>query len=404
MKLELFFLAIKHIGRLRLRSWLTILGIIISITAVVALFSISDGIRYTIQSEFEAIGSNRAIITPKTAAGGLLGAQMSPAKLTDKDLEAMLNVNSVETAVPMFGDMAEIEFKREKKNLSVTAVPTDEESEQIIKDSQFLEFEKGDYFSINDRKKVIIGNGVANDVFKKTINYRDSIIINNQSFEVKGILEKRDSPLQDRTILIPIDDAKDVFKTEDYSSIIVTFKEGYDVSEQVAKIETELRNVRNVKKGNDDFEIETSEQIIEEFNNILNVVQVVFLGIVSISLIIGGIGIANTMLTSVMERTKEIGTLKAIGAKNSDVLMMFLFESGILGAVGGVIGVICGILLGTMFENIAVLLGYETVSIMVSAGLIFGALAFSFGVGVLFGIAPAYKASTLKPVDALRQE
>ena len=153
------------------------------------------------------------------------------------------------------------------------------------------------------------------------------------------------------------------------------------------------------------FSVSTSEQLLETFGDILSVVQAVLVGIATISLLVGGIGIMNTMYTAVIERTKEIGTMKAVGARNSDILFIFLFESGLLGLVGGAIGIGIGIGLGKTAEYIAsVSLGTDLLKAVFPWYLILGALTFSFLVGCISGVAPAYQASRLKPADALRYE
>mgnify|MGYP000268169986 CR=1 FL=1 len=144
---------------------------------------------------------------------------------------------------------------------------------------------------------------------------------------------------------------------------------------------------------------------IRDSSNIFNIVQAVLVGIASISLLVGGIGIMNTMYTAVLERTKEIGTMKAIGARNSHILLLFLIESGLLGLVGGIIGVMIGVGLAKGAEyGAGIVLGNDLLRASLNPVIIFGALAFSFLIGSLSGIAPAYQASKLKPVDALRWE
>ncbi|MEK6820731.1 MAG: FtsX-like permease family protein, partial [Nanoarchaeota archaeon] len=165
------------------------------------------------------------------------------------------------------------------------------------------------------------------------------------------------------------------------------------------------RKERGEKEGQETFSVQTSSQLLESFNSIFAVVQAVFVGIAAISLIVGGIGIMNTMYTAVLERTKEIGTMKAVGAKNSDILLIFLFESGLLGLVGGAIGIGLGIGIGKAVEIIAQQqLGTPFLRASFSLTLILGALLFSFVVGSVSGVLPALQASRLKPADALRYE
>ena len=163
-----------------------------------------------------------------------------------------------------------------------------------------------------------------------------------------------------------------------------------------------MRRDHDVKEGEEDFQVTTSIQLMEGFNNILNVVQIVLIGIAAISLFVGGIGIMNTMYTSVLQRRKEIGIMKSIGATNTAILTIFLFESGILGIIGGTIGVIFGLLLSKGVELGASLAGIDLLKAYISIPLIMSALVFSFLIGALSGFMPAKQASKLQPVDALR--
>ncbi len=143
---------------------------------------------------------------------------------------------------------------------------------------------------------------------------------------------------------------------------------------------------------------------MESFQVILNIIQIFLIGIAAISLVVGGIGIMNTMYTSVLERTKEIGIMKSIGAKNSDILIIFLIESGILGLIGGLIGIILGMSFSKLIELGAKLAGYGMIQVSFPLLLILGTLLFSFLIGTISGVLPARQASKLKPVDALRYE
>ena len=157
--------------------------------------------------------------------------------------------------------------------------------------------------------------------------------------------------------------------------------------------------------GKEDFVVDTPEDLLESFDTVLNVVQAVFIGIALVSLFVGSVGIANTMYTSVLERHKEIGIMKAIGAKNSNIFLLFLIESGLLGLVGGTIGVICGIILAKSVEIISTaVLGKSFLVAYISWPLIIGSLLFAFILGSTVGSLPARSASKLPAVETLRDE
>ena len=219
-------------------------------------------------------------------------------------------------------------------------------------------------------------------------------------------MEKTGDPNDDNALYIPKDTLREIFEIpEEESMIMVKTAPGFEPTNVAEEIERKLRRFRGEKEGEETFNVQTSEQLLETFSNIFGVVQAVLVGIAGISLLVGGIGIMNTMYTSVLERTKEIGTMKAVGAKNSDILLIFLFESGLLGLVGGMIGIGIGIGLSKSAEYIAsVALGTNLLQADTGISLIGGALMFSFLIGAMSGVFPAMQAAKLKPADALRYE
>jgi putative ABC transport system permease protein len=204
---------------------------------------------------------------------------------------------------------------------------------------------------------------------------------------------------------IPYDTAVSLFELDEIDILIVQTIEGIDVNTVAESIKKELRDYRNVDEGEEDFRVQTFEQVMKSFQTIFGIVQAVVIGIAAISLLVGGIGITNTMYTSVLERTRDIGIMKAIGARNSDIMKLFLIESGLLGLVGGAVGIIIGIGMSKTVE-IAVTKLYNFVYLKAHFPwyLILGALAFSFIVGSISGVMPARQAAKMKPVDALRYE
>jgi len=239
-------------------------------------------------------------------------------------------------------------------------------------------------------------------LFDKKVQLRDKIVINGQEFKVIGVWEAIGNSYDDRVIAMPEDTFREVFnKSEEVDFIYARVAAGIELKGVASDAERALRGHRDVKLGQEDFRIETPEELLESFGTILIIVQVVIVGIAGISLVVGGIGIANTMYTSVLERTKEVGIMKAIGARNNDILILFLLESGMIGLMGGIIGVILGA--GLSFGAAAI--GQNALlNAHFPWWLIVGALVFSFVIGTLFGTLPARQASMKKPVDSLRYE
>ena len=188
-------------------------------------------------------------------------------------------------------------------------------------------------------------------------------------------------------------------KPEDVDAIITQVKSPDDIPTLQEKIEKELES----KRDDTNFQVVTATQILEQINQVLGVMQFVLVGIAAISLVVGAIGIMNSMYTSVLERTKDIGIMKAIGARNSDILKIFLIESGLIGLVGGIFGILLGSAMALIIGQLSKNAGFSLIIKIEPLVLIFG-LLFAFVVGIISGILPAYQASRLKPVDALRYE
>ena len=190
----------------------------------------------------------------------------------------------------------------------------------------------------------------------------------------------------------------------EYDLIVAQVDKNSNITQVAQIIEQKIRKDRDEKIGEEDFSVQTPINMLASVNTILNIINAVVIGIALVSLLVGAIGIANTMYTGVLERTKEIGVMKAIGAKNRDVMLIFLFESGLLGLVGGIIGVIIGVLMAFgVSAGVNVGLGIDLFAVQFSLPLIVGSVLFSFLVGIISGVLPALQASKLKPVEALRK-
>jgi len=399
--MDYFKFAFKNLKTRKTRTWLTMLGIFIGIAAVVSLISLGQGLQSAINEQFQAMGTDKIIVSP---GGGFFGIGAG-AELTKDDLEVIKKTKGVETVAEMIFKIAKVEFRDEVKYTFVNGVPLDE-NRQIFEDMQALEVEVGRDLKDGEKYKAVITYLInRGEFFEEEVTTNDKILIENKEFKVVGSYARIGNPQDDSSVMIPIETARELFdEPEKVDSIIVQVREGEDPDEIAENIKEELRDFRDVEEDEEDFSVITYLDIIDSFNTIFGVVQLVVIGIAAISLIVGGIGIMNTMYTAVLERTNEIGVMKAIGGKNSDVLLIFLLESGTLGLAGGVIGVGLGIGFSKLVELVAVATGTDLLKAYFPWYLIVGALAFSFIVGTLSGILPARKAAKLKPVDALRYE
>ncbi|MBI5148312.1 ABC transporter permease [Candidatus Pacearchaeota archaeon] len=402
---DFFGLALNSIKKRKLRSGLTIIGIIIGIAAIVALISIGQGLQNYIDEEFSKLGSNKIIVMGKSTAvaGGPAASSLSASPLTKKDVETINRVNDVRGATGILIKSAKISYKGETKYLMLAGISTNSEAMKLLGSMEPIEAEVGRELKQTDTYSALIRYGVAHDVFKKEVDVKDRILINDREFNVVGIVGKLGNSFADNTLAIPLDIARELFnEPELVSEIIVEVKE--TDAQTTEEIKNALRKARNEKEGEETFEVQTTEELRASLGSILSIITVVLAGIAAISLLVGGIGIMNSMYTNVLERTREIGIMKAVGAKNSHILLIFLIEAGMFGLVGGVIGAALGTGLALMVSNIATNFGFSFLSIKINYILMLGALAFSFIIGCISGILPAIRASKLKPVEALRYE
>lgn len=269
-----------------------------------------------------------------------------------------------------------------------------------------LKAEEGRLLKDGDEKRVVLGSDFKkDDIFGRIIEVGDKIIVNSTQFEVVGILEKKGSFIFDSAVFVNEGAMLNYIREKDgtVNMISLRVKDVEQIEQTKEDINQLLRKERNVKAGEEDFTIETPQKILGTINSTLFSVQIFVYVIAAISLLVGGIGIANTMYTSVLERTREIGIMKSVGAKNSAIFLLFFIESGLLGLIGGTIGIVFGLSLAYGLAFIGkMILGSDLIRVKASFLLIFGAFFFSFTIGLLAGILPAYQAANKKPVDALR--
>jgi putative ABC transport system permease protein len=336
-------------------------------------------------------------------AAGPFSSDLMSAKLYEEDVDTVKRARGIDYAAGGLIKTANIQFKDKTKSTTIFAFSLDSETKKYIEDIDFLAVDSGKYPNENDRYKAVIGPGLADGFFTKQIRIGDTITVDGEDFQVVGITNEAGNPVHDNKVMIPMSTARDIFDMpEEVMTIFAKTQEGFDVNDVVENVEKDLRRAHNVDEGEEDFTVQTANQLIEGFTSILNIIQVVLVGIAAISLLVGSIGIMNTMYTSVLERTKDIGIMKSVGAKNSHIMLLFLIESALLGFIGGLVGCALGILLSRGASVAAAYQGIDMLKTSVSTSLIIGALSFSTFVGGLSGLFPARKAAKMKPVDALQ--
>ncbi len=403
---DFIVLAFANLRHRRLRSWLTMLGIFIGITAVVSLIALGQGLQEAVNEQFRSLGTDKITIQAGSGFSGPPGSSLSSARITDKDVEVIRKTSGVEAVGEMLFKQARIRYQEELKYTFVHGIPQDE-GKTVVAETHNLHVVAGKDLKKKNAREVLIGKRIAEgDFFRKPVRLHDTIDLEGKEFTVIGILGTLGNPVDDAAVTIPLETLRELFQEpEGRSFLFVQVKENANADTVVANLKKALRESHHVKEGEEDFQVSTSEQLAQTFTNVFQIVQVVLIGIASISLLVGGIGIMNTMYTSILERTKEIGIMKAIGATNRDILLLFLIESGVLGLAGGLVGALLGIGLSKGVQFIAgQYLGTTLLKAAVSPQLIIGVLLFSVIIGTISGILPAIQASRMNPVEALRYE
>ncbi len=400
-----FLLAFRNLKRRGIRSWLTLLGIFIGITAVVSLIGLGEGLKVAVNSQFGISSTETITIRAGGLAYGAPGTGVSN-PLTRDDAEEIEKLRGIETVIMRNIETVKAEFNDKVIFPSIFSV---ESGKKRRIDYEMQEFEaiEGRLLQDEDRKKVLLGYDYSDEDrngFNKKVKAGDKITVQNEKFRVIGILERKGSFFIDKSIIMneeDLDDLMDVGNRADIISVKVKDKDLMDKAKE--EIEKLMRRRRDVDKGEEDFQVSTPEATLETVNNVLGGIQAFIVIIASMSIIIGAIGIVNTMTASVLERKKEIGIMKAIGAKNEDIFMQFFIESGLIGLIGGIIGVVVGTSIAFLGSSaINNFIGSET-SLSLNFIFIAVVLTNSFLIGGLAGIFPAMQAAKQNPVDALRK-
>lgn len=387
----------------KMRSLLTMLGVIIGVAAIIAMISIGNGAKSDISERIKSLGTNVLRIRPGSQRFGMVRFGMgSVMTLKYEDVEVIREKSKyIDYVEPEVSRQAQVKFGNKNDNIEI--IGTTPEYQHI----QNAHVVKGDFFTNDDvlyREKVcVVGQTVVNNLFQSVNPVGQKIKINNLEFRVLGVLEKKGSmgPFdQDNRILIPITTAmKRVFGIDYLRSIGVQVRDAKNMEAAKEEIEAILRRQHRLPSSKEsDFNIQDQSEFLETLEKTSQSFTYLLGGIAAVSLIVGGIGIMNIMLVSVTERTREIGTRKAVGAKRRDILVQFLVESLILSLLGGVIGILLGVSGASFISKIA---GWKTI---VSIDAILLAFVFSASVGIFFGIYPARKAARLNPIEALRYE
>ena len=402
MIVDYFKLSFTNLQRRKLRSWLTMLGIFIGIATIVSLISLGEGLQSTVTSQFANIGPD--LISIMASQFGPVAAAAYP--FTMREVNAVDRVSGVDIVSMRMVSSSRMRYRDVSIGIQISSIPRGQYGRNFFEMSN-QDVERGRLIEDNDRYSLVIGHGIAtHGRFHRDLRIGDKVTIRDQEFDIIGILESTGSFAMDGIVYMPERAFVEVFDMpeEEYGIIGARVARGADIQRVIQDIERELRRVRNVREENQNFQVQAALDTVEQIQSALSAVQLFLYIIASISIIVGAIGIMNTMYTSVLERTREIGIMKAIGARNSSIFYLFLIESGLLGMVGGIIGVILGYGIGKGAESIGRnFLGTGLITAEFQISLLVGSLLFSFLLGAISGLLPAMQASKLHPVVALNK-
>jgi len=402
---ESLTMALSAIRSNKMRSFLTLLGIIIGVMTIIAMQALITGLRNSITSELSVLTSNVFQVQKYPAVGNFDREEYRNRK--DLTIEQADAVRTYVTAAEKVGAEMwkmgrEIRYKDEKTTPTIAIAGATPEflpnNGYIMADGRFLSNQDVDY----SRRVAVIGVDVLNTLFPYEDPLGKNIKIEGERFKVVGVLDEMGSVMgnsRDNRVMIPISRFVKVYGSE--RSIHITVKAKSPELYSLAMDQTigVLRAARKVPPGGEnDFEIRTNDMVIDFFDNMTKYVRIVAIAIASISLLVAGVGIMNIMLVSVTERTREIGIRKSLGARRRDILWQFLIEAVVLSEVGGILGILFGLAIAKMVDALA------PVPAAVPVVTVILGLLFCSAVGMIFGVYPATKAARLDPITALRYE
>ncbi len=411
-----FKTAITGLKTNKTRSFLTILGIVIGIASVILMMSLGDGAQNLILGQIMSMGANNVFVEPGAFAGGGDMTQqmmegMEIKTLTIEDMEAIEKDPLVEMVAPIVVSVSRVIYKNNDEKITfygTTPAYNKITDVQTVLGSNFTDF---DVQSMS--KVVVLGYKIKEDLFENENPIGKIIRIKKTNFRVIGVMEEQGTQMfqnLDEYIYIPITSAQRfLLGINHVQSSVVKIVNQDKIDEAVEGIRLMLRERHNIYNpegdlSKDDFKVVSGKETAAIMNTVTSILTLLLSSIAAIALIVGGVGIMNIMLVSVVERTREIGLRKAVGARKKDILYQFLIEAIVLTGLGGILGILLGAIFSYLVSIVlTMVLGIEWKFILSLSSIIL-AFGVATGIGLIFGIYPARKAAKLSPIDALRYQ
>jgi putative ABC transport system permease protein len=396
-------IAIKNLRHRMSRSLLTLLGIAIGIMAIISLMALGEGMQQAVTGELSSLSDVIIVSTGGGFISSFGGGGSSNQYFTQRDISYVQRVQGVKDVSTQLSGSAIAEYNGKKTVVSLTGM--DIAVMQLQYATQNLE--AGELLNEGDLNKVMIGYNIAHDTFDADINVGGRIKLNGEKFFVSGIFGKQGMGgiSSDNLVLLS---SRDFKKLTGQSNVSIIYLRVYNVND-AESIATNIQNAINGNHGQKDFATATTmTSILQTVQSVIGILQLVLVAIASIALVVASIGIMNTMLTSVMERTREIGIMKAIGATNTDIMSIFIIEGMLVSSIGGIIGIILGVFgsqgLTMILNSFMQMGGSSNLTPIITVMSVILAVTVSLIVGVFSSLYPAWKAARMSPIEAVRYE
>lgn len=393
--------SLNNLKQRRVRSIFTIISILVGITTIFIFISFGLGLYNYVDEVTSGSSADKVIIQSRGATS--LGGLDTTFKLTDDDLDSIEGTSGVYEVSGAYFKAAEV--KRDGKLIYTLIIGYDPDKPLVL-DTFDLGIFQGRNLKDGD-SGVVLGYNYQVDgkIFSRSYSLGEKIEIQGEKFKILGFYESVGNPQDDAQIYITNDALEKLYPNEELSySWIVARVDVSKVDKIVGDIEHSLRKQRNLEKGKEDFFVQSFDDLMSTYTDVLNMIIGFIILVAFISVFVSAINTANTMITSVLERTKEIGIMKSIGSRNSKIFKIFLFESSFLGFIAGIAGVFIGYIFTSIVKSVLNNLGYGFLSPSYSIWLFLGCIVFATFTGAVSGVTPAYRAMNVNPVEALRYE